>query len=59
MGMQEQAIKCKISKTLLTGSVESLGYSQLLEFQEFWNMGGFSKISVGNEFYAHIRHTID
>lgn len=35
MGMQEQANKCKISKTLLTGSVESLGYSQLLEFQEF------------------------
>lgn len=35
MGMQEQAIKCKISKTLLTGSVESFGYSQLLEFQEF------------------------
>lgn len=56
MGMQEQAIKCKISKTLLTGSVKSLGYSQLLEFQEFWNMDGFSKISAGNEFYAHIRY---
>lgn len=35
MGMQEQAIKCKKSNALLTGSVKSLGYSQLLEFQEF------------------------
>lgn len=35
MEMQEQAIKCKISNALLTGSVKSLGYSQLLEFQEF------------------------
>lgn len=59
MGMQEQAIKCKISNALLTGSVKSLGYSQLLEFQEFWNMDGFSKISTGNEFYANIRHTIN